>query len=251
MDLTSNKTDVNLSFRIPAQLSDGDKASFLAILRAHGELHGDYAYLEIGSHLGGSIAPVLLDRNCKRIYSIDKRPAVQPDDTGKAYHYPENSTARMMANLRAIDPSADEKMACFDGDTASVPIPDFSLRPSLCFIDGEHTDAVAFRDYEYCRRVIQDRGTLVFHDANTLYLTLQRIVGDLKTQAVPFEAYCLEDAVFVVSLGSPALSTHREILRLLRQGGGYLSSLTINDHYRRFANHRVFQSLRRMKDIFR
>ena len=76
-------------------------------------------------------------------------------------------------------------------------------------------------------------------------------MGDLKTQAVPFEAYCLEDAVFVVSLGSPALSTHREILRLLRQGGGYLSSLTINDHYRRFANHRVFQSLRRMKDIFR
>lgn len=110
---------------------------------------------------------------------------------------------------------------------------------------------MAFRDYEYCRRVIQDRGTLVFHDANTLYLTFRRIVEGLKTQTVPIEAYCLADAVFVVSLGSPALSTHPEILRLLRQGGGYLSSLSINDHYRRFANHRVFQWLRRMKDIFR
>lgn len=119
--------------KIPAQLSAGDKASFLAILRAHGELHGAYAYLEIGSHLGGSIAPVLLDRNCKKIYSIDKRPAVQPDDTGKAYHYPENSTARMMANLRAIDPSADEKVACFDGDTASVPIPDFFVAAFALF----------------------------------------------------------------------------------------------------------------------
>ena len=104
---------LTLFYKIPAQLSDGDKRSFLAILRAHGELYGEYKYLEIGSHLGGSIALVLLDQKCRKIYSIDKRPAVQPDDTGKAYHYPKNSTARMMANLRLIDPAADEKVTCF------------------------------------------------------------------------------------------------------------------------------------------
>ncbi len=243
--------DLSPFAHIAAQLSAGDKASFLAILRAHGELYGDYAYLEIGSHLGGSIAPVLQDRHCKHIYSIDKRTAVQPDDTGKAYHYPENSTARMMDNLRSIDPTADEKVTCFDGDTATVPMPEFAMRPSLCFIDGEHTDSVTFRDFEYCRRVIQDSGTLVFHDANTLYLTLSRIVESLKKQPVPFEAYCLADAVFVISLGSPALSTHAEIIQSLRQGGGYLPSLTINDHYRRFSNHRIFRWLRRMKDLLK
>jgi hypothetical protein len=56
--------------------------------------------------------------------------------------------------------------------------------------------------------------------------------------------------MFVISLGTPKISRDEGITVLMRQGGGYLSSLTINDHYRRFANHRVFQSLRRIKDIF-
>jgi hypothetical protein len=246
-------TSVGLTLfcKIPAQLSDGDKGSFLAILRAHGELHGEYAYLEIGSHLGGSIAPVLLDQKCKKIYSIDKRPAVVPDDTGKVYHYPMNSSARMMANLRAIHSSADEKVTCFDGDTASVAITELSLTPSICFIDGEHTDAVAYRDYQFCRKAIQNRGTLVFHDANTLYLTLQRIINDLNSEDFSFEAYCLADSMFVISLGTPKISRDEGIMVLMRQGGGYLPSLVINDHYRRFKNRKLFKWLRTLFGFLR
>lgn len=249
--MKNRKVDLAPFAKIAAQLSQGDKASFLTILDAHGALFGDFAYLEIGSHLGGSIAPVLLNSRCRKIYSLDKRPKSQPDDTGKKYDYPQNSTARMMENLRAVDSSASERVVCFDGDTATIPIPDFQIRPSICFVDGEHTDAVAFRDYQYCRKVIQDQGTMVFHDANTIYLTLQRIVADLAEQEVPFEAYSLADTMFLVSLGSPALSTHHDILELLLQGGGYLPSLVINDHYRRFSNKWIFRWLRRLKDLLR
>ena len=249
--MKNSKVDLTPFTRIPAQLSSGDKASFLTILDAHAALFGEYAYLEIGSHLGGSIAPVLMDARCKKIYSIDKRPLRQPDDTGKDSLYPGNSTERMMKNLREIDPAADSRVKCFDSDTGTLAVPEFGLRPSLCFIDGEHTDAVAFRDYQFCLKVIQDRGTLVFHDANTVYLTLQRIVDDIKQAGLEFDSYCLADAMFVISIGTPKLSSHPSILALLRQGGGYLPSLAVNDHFRRFKNRAVFRWVRGLRDAFR
>lgn len=243
--------DLSPFSKIPAQLSPSDKASFLTLLAAHGEVFGDFSYLEIGSHLGGSIAPLLINPRCRKIYSIDKRPEVQPDDTGQPCYYPGNSTERMMQNLRGIDPTADQKVVCFDGDTATVPVPTFDLRPTICLIDGEHTDAISYRDYQFCRKVIQDRGTLVFHDANTLYLTLQRIVTELEQEGVSFDAYCLADAIFVISFGSPKISSDDRIMALLRRGGGYLPSLVVNDHYRRFKNHRAFAMLRGVRNLWR
>ena len=236
--------DLSLFSKIPAQLSVGDKMSLLALIDAHGRIFGNFAYLEIGSHLGGSIAPFLQNKLCRKIYSIDKRPTVQPDDTGMDGHYPGNSTARMMTNLRSIDSSADEKVVCFDGDTASVAITEISFTPSICFIDGEHTGAVTYRDYQFCRKAILDCGTLVFHDANTLYLTLQRIIDDLNSEGCFFEAFCLADSMFVISLGMPKISCDESIMALMRQGGGYLPSLVINDHYRRFKNRKIFKWLR-------
>jgi len=236
---------------IPAQLSLGDKASFLTLLDAHGSTFGDFTYLEIGSHLGGSIAPLLRHERCLKIYSIDKRPVSQPDDTGQRCYYPGNSTVRMMQNLREIDSCVDAKVVCFDGDTATVPLPTFDLRPTICFIDGEHTDAIAYRDYQFCRKVIQDRGTLVFHDANTLYLTLQRIVTELAEEGLSYEAYCLADAMFVISLGAPQISKDERILVLLRQGGGYLPSLVVNDHYRRFKSRKIFTWVLALRNFWR
>lgn len=243
--------DIKKRFPISAQLSINDKVSFLTILLAHGKMFGKYSYLEIGSHLGGSIAPVLFDKKCKKIFSIDKRPSTVPDNSGKNYRYSENSTARMMSNLRSIKVSAEKKVVCYDGDTASIAITEIPLTPSICFIDGEHTDAVAYRDYQFCRKVIQDRGTLIFHDANTLYLTLLKIVRELNDEGASFEAYSLADSIFVVSLGTPQISRNENILALMRQGGGYLPSLTINDHYRRFKNLKIFKWLRILFGLLR
>src|ERR1044072_3278451 len=81
--------------KIESQSTDNYKRSLLACQRAPRQLVPDYNYLEIGSYLGGSIQPHLLDEKCARIISIDKRPEKQPDERGANYTYLNNSTARM------------------------------------------------------------------------------------------------------------------------------------------------------------
>ena len=80
--------DIALFSRIDAQLTDDDKRSLLAVHHALREQIPGYVYLEIGSHLGGSIQPHLQDARCTRIISIDKRPTAVPDDRGYDVPYP-------------------------------------------------------------------------------------------------------------------------------------------------------------------
>lgn len=243
--------DISPFSQIYSQQSIGDKVSFLNILAAHGRVFGEFTYLEIGSHLGGSIAPVLQQPLCRKIYSIDKRPKSQSDESGQRVYYLGNSTERMMQNLMKIDPAACSKVFCIDGDTGSISMPEFDLRPTICFIDGEHTDAIVYRDFQFCRKILQDNGTLFFHDANTLYLTLQRIVNELDNEGVSFEAYCLADSMFVISFGDLKISQDERILALMRQGGGYLPSLVINDHYRRFKNRKIFKIINMIRPLLK
>jgi hypothetical protein len=53
--------DVGLFDAIPSQTSADTRRSLLAVHRATARRHGEIAYLEIGSHLGGSLQPYLLD----------------------------------------------------------------------------------------------------------------------------------------------------------------------------------------------
>jgi hypothetical protein len=82
---------VDLFDGIPSQTSLADRRSLLAVQRATARRHPEYAYLEIGSHLGGSIQPYLLDPRCSAISSIDPRPSEQPDDRSPGFvvRYPE------------------------------------------------------------------------------------------------------------------------------------------------------------------
>ena len=65
----------------------------------------DLPIFEIGSHLGGSIQPYLLNSASLRIYSIDPRPPSQPDERERDWYamsYPENSIELMLGNLESI-----------------------------------------------------------------------------------------------------------------------------------------------------
>src|SRR5436309_9076337 len=84
--------DLSLFEKIESQSTDEDKRSLLACQSAVRDLRPEYTYLEIGSYLGGSIQPHLVDERCKRIVSIDKRPPRQPDARGVDYEYLNNST---------------------------------------------------------------------------------------------------------------------------------------------------------------
>lgn len=89
--------DTSLLELIPAQLEEDDRRSLLALHAACSQTYGTFAYLEIGSHLGGSLQALVRDPACTAAISIDPRPAWQPDERGPQFGYSDNSTARMLS----------------------------------------------------------------------------------------------------------------------------------------------------------
>lgn len=237
--------DIALFSRIDAQLTDDDKRSLLAVHHALREQIPGYVYLEIGSHLGGSIQPHLQDARCTRIISIDKRPTAVPDDRGYDVPYPENSTAHMLSLLRAISPDADARITCFDEDASGITPDRLPGRPHLCFIDGEHTERAAMADYAFCRKVIRDNGVILFHDANVIYTGLVKIIEQLETEKTKFKAYVLPSSIFVLTLGETDLQGDPAIAAMLvdnhRQ---YLFGLMSLEHYREVYNRRPVRVMR-------
>ena len=93
--------DTELFAHVKSQTSDQDKRSVLAIHDALAT-RGDFRYLEIGSHLGGTLQAFLADLRCKHVVSIDSRPLWQPDDRPDldGWTYENNSTERMLEPAR-------------------------------------------------------------------------------------------------------------------------------------------------------
>lgn len=244
--------DLKLFEKIPSQSSDNDKRSLLACQLAARELAPGYNYLEIGSYLGGSIQPHLLDEKCARIYSIDKRPEKQPDERGAEYTYLNNSTARMMEKLREVAPENLEKITTIDGDTRSLDAGQIDEKVQLCFIDGEHTDEAAFSDFRFCLNVLDSNGAIIFHDAAITYNGLDHCVKYLQEKQLNYRAYNLPDIVFAVEVGDFPLHKNPAIMeRLLNNHVGYIYSLQANDNFRRFFNKPIFKLYRSITGLWK
>jgi hypothetical protein len=185
---------------IPSQTSAADRGSLLAVQRATARHRGRYAYLEIGSHLGGSIQPHLLDSRCERIFSIDPRPLSQPDDRSPGYvaRYEGNSTDRMLALLGGIAPGEVGKVRCFESDAAAVDPSAIDPRPAIAFIDGEHTKRAVLSDFAFCRNVIAPGGTVLFDDFPIVYPAVLDICRGLRQAGERFLEARLEGKVFGV-----------------------------------------------------
>jgi hypothetical protein len=242
-----NNLDLKLFEKISSQSNDNDKQSLLACQLAARELTENYVYLEIGSYLGGSIQPHLLDGKCRKIYSIDKRPRAQPDERGVEYTYLNNSTARMLENLKRVAPAQVDKIHAIDGDTRHIQTSEIKDKITLCYIDGEHTDEAVLADFKFCLRVLSENGAILFDDANIIYNGIADCIEYLKQGAVNFRAYNLPDKIFAIEIGDFPLHKNRAILeRLLNNYEGYLFSLQSNDLYRQFVNKKPFQLYRRL-----
>lgn len=242
------RVDLRLFENIESQTSDLDKRSLLACQLAVRTLKANYTYLEIGSYLGGSLQPYLVDPRCSLIYSVDKRPPVQADERGINYEYHNNSTQRMLDNLRPIYAPGLDKLSCIDDDGSNIDPARILPKPQICFIDGEHTDEACFRDFLFCLNVLDHDGLLVFHDSPIVYNGLSHIVDYLNEQNVRFHAYSLPETVFVIEINDFAIHKLQVIHEMLVDNHvGYLSSLRYNDHYRRFANKPLFKLLRNLK----
>jgi hypothetical protein len=197
--------DVRLLDPVESQTTAGDRKALLAVQRGLRTAR-TYRYLEIGSHLGGSVQQHLIDPRCESIVSIDKRPACQADDRGSIAVYEANSTARMLANLRGVDAASIGKITCFDDDASSVDPSLLMAPPDFCFIDGEHTQSAVISDFRWCRTVCSADAAICFHDAWIVARALESIVGDLRREGVRFTAKKLGGSVFGIFLGDcPAL----------------------------------------------
>lgn len=243
--------DVGLFDTIETQTGANDRRALLACQAGIRDPRGEYTYLEIGSHLGGSLQPHVLDPRCRHITSIDSRPPVQPDERGVDFAYAGNSTARMMDAVGRLSVEGAAKITCIETDTAEIDADTITPRPDLCFIDGEHTDRAVVRDFTFCRTVLAPNGAIVLHDANVIHTGLAEIIRTLEYASVRFRAYHLPDVVFVIAFDDCALHETPAIREMLVDNHvGYLASLAANDHYRRFANKPVFQLIRKVRRRF-
>jgi hypothetical protein len=192
--------DVGLFDAIPSQTWPEDRESLLRLQRCV-HLAGSYVYLEIGSHLGGTLQPHLVDSRCSWIYSIDKRPLEQRDELRGVWHYPENSTKRMLSGLQEAFPqSSVEKIRTFDADARELDPTSFVPKPEFCFIDGEHTDQAVRSDFEFCLQVCNRNGIIGFHDANMVVGGLTHIKRRLTERRIRFQGILLPRNVYVILL---------------------------------------------------
>jgi Methyltransferase domain len=190
--------DLSLFAHVPSETLRGDKISLLALENAVREIHGRFRYLEIGSHLGGSLQPFLADERCVAVASIDPRPRIQPDVRGD-YEYPDNSTERMLEHLAAV-PGADlTKLRTIEVGTDALT-PDEVGKADLCFIDGEHTHDAALRDARFCREVVGEEGVIAFHDFGLVRDAVAAFVAELGD--VVFSARKLPGATYAVEVGA-------------------------------------------------
>jgi hypothetical protein len=234
VDITAplESLDPELLGTIESQTSQEDKRSLLSLHLACRRQHQGFRWLEIGSHMGGSLQALVRDPACIRIDSIDPRPEQLPDERFMPILYPDNSTARMMELLHALPGADTSKVQTHDVGTDGLD-PMKIEQPHVCFIDGEHTDEACARDAEFCRAAVRDEGLLVFHDIAVIYRAVIEFVESLQRAGIPHSLAFLPDSIFAVELGSgQLLSDPAVVRRQLDNGAGLLWILRHNDHYR-------------------
>jgi len=225
--------DISVFDAVPTQLLEADKRSVLAVREVVGRTYGDYAYLEVGSHLGGSLQPFLLDPRCTLLYSVDPRPLHQPDERGDTFRYRGNSTQHMLDTLAPSYGDHLDKLHCFERHARQVQADELPSRPRLCLIDGEHTDTAVQEDFRACVALAEADCVIMFDDAHVIYRGLRRCLEWLRAEGTPFRAYVLPAKVAVVEVGNLRLAGAPEISDLLVSAEAFLFATEELDRYRR------------------
>jgi hypothetical protein len=228
-----NRLDLALFEYVPSQTTENERKALLALQSALRGLQS-FVYLEIGSYLGGSLQPYLLDNRCTGVISIDPRPDATADARGLKGAYGV-SLDDMLNGLKKI-PGADmKKLHTIDATTGDLSARDLPQRPDICFVDGEHTDTAVLTDANFCLSILGENGLIVFHDANLVYGGIETFVQKLATSGSSFRAFNFLDSVFFIELGNTRISEAEPVCSLLGESyRGYLWSLAQTDHYRAF-----------------
>lgn len=160
-------------FPIASQTSTEDKRFLLGAMYSAKEESAPFKYVEIGSFLGGSLTPFLMEPGCKFVLSIDERGRQQPDERGALYDYGGITTQTMLDKLRSVGVSTD-KIQTFDGSIDNLP--KLKTYFDLAFIDGEHTDEAAFRDSLYLLPLLKRDSIIMYHDSSLVYRAIRMVL---------------------------------------------------------------------------
>lgn len=210
-------------FKIASQTTKRDKRSLLAVQNFLRAQVGTYSYIEVGSHLGGSLVPHLADPACTEIASIDPRPVHFPDERGRLENYAGNSTQRMIDGLAAIlPPDCLTKLRTYDCDAGDLGDYRLSGDYTLGLIDGEHTNVAAFRDFLNIRRYLAKDSILLFHDSNLVFDALQNIEALLRDEGTKFVSFYIPGIVFAVAFGKLRKPATKALTPLAHDPGQYL-----------------------------
>jgi len=237
---------------IPSQSTASDQRALLALHAAARRAYGAFDYLEIGSHIGGSLQALIVDPACTSIVSIDPRPKAFADERGILSEYPDNSTARMLEHLAKV-PGADlGKIRTIESRAEDVDPETITPRPHICFIDAEHTTIASFNDARFCLRVARAGGCIAFHDSNVVYAGIQVFLTELEKAGTTFTAYLLPDTVFVVELGEGRLIKDPRVMEcFMNSWRGYTFALGQMEWYRQVLKKPLFRLLRRTRFVRR
>ncbi|MCX7365553.1 MAG: class I SAM-dependent methyltransferase [Alphaproteobacteria bacterium] len=210
-DATGGAAGIAARFPIESQTSDSDKVFLLDMQRLIRDVASTYDYLEIGSFLGGSLAPFLVDPACRSILSIDDRALVLPDERGALFDYAGVTTQSMLDRLHLAGLATD-KIVTHDGSIDTLPAADRLY--DLAFIDGEHTDQACFRDFLWTLPLMKPDAAIMFHDSSLIYKAIRLIVLYLRKAGRPFRLLKKKDsemsAVFLGGMVSRDLSGYFE-----------------------------------------
>jgi hypothetical protein len=185
-------SDLANLFPIPSQTSENDKL-FLLESMGLARKTGSYAYLEIGSFLGGSLTPFLMDPACGMVLSIDERGRVQPDEVrGTSFDYSKITTQSMLDELNRCG-IATEKLKTFDGPIHTLT-DNYTASFDVAFIDGEHTDEGCFRDFLWTLPLMKSDAVIMFHDSTLIYTSLKLIMPYLDKTKIAYTFFKRADS---------------------------------------------------------
>jgi hypothetical protein len=176
------KKKIFKNFPIPSQTSINDKIFILKTINILNKKVNTYKYLEIGSYLGGSLTPFLLDENCKKIFSIDKREQCIADARNELWNYKNITENDMLNTIKQLGLNY-KKILCFNGDIKNFKSKD---KFDLIFIDGEHTNVKCFEDFIYSENLIKKNSIIMFHDSSIIHKALELILIHLKKKNFVF-----------------------------------------------------------------
>lgn len=203
MDGTRQIVDCDPSiFSIRSKTATEDRRSLLRlqnIVRSR----APYTYLEIGSYLGGTLLPHVLDDFCTQIIAIDTRPPMSSDIRGEKISYPDASTEAMLRGLREkAGDKATSKILTFDSDAATVARNGIPFKADFAFIDGEHTNEATFEDFISTLSMCKPDALIAFHDSNLITDAILNCESLLRHEGRTHQPYFLRDQVCAFAIGN-------------------------------------------------